>query len=425
MRFVTGVFIVGCCTLASGACTDRQEEGAKRDEAAAAAKPSRSVPRFPDGFAITRTVPVDSAGLGAFSDRLGGEVVSVVNYFLASGDTSAQVNIITGSSETETARIFETLSRNPGMRKRLALKSRRVVEFVGMTPALMHEFRVAMDLLDRKPRRYRVEARLGLVDQGNGGDTTELLNLLLKPRPEDAAWTGALERLKKKIRFGRTLRLRRDPTPAGAPSYRLRPEPVSVAKDGLSWVYAFDQVDLVHGIPTVALEAEVATAGFTDKEADSPDRATLTAATPIWPTKNPKITTLAARLCQDQKSDEEKLRSIHGWVVDHIRYGGRRGSRDGTLVVLERKLGQCWDMADVLVTLARAAGLPARQVAGWVEGLSGHIWAEVYLEGRGWVSVDPTVPWLGVGGEYVPLMVTEDGEMPVLHARIPVLERLE
>src|SRR5690606_40152580 len=55
------------------------------------------------------------------------------------------------------------------------------------------------------------------------------------------------------------------------------------------------------------------------------------------------------------------------------------------------------------VVLMRAAGIPARVVTGYAGGYhnrygdywlvrrsDAHAWAEVWLEGRGWVRVDPT-----------------------------------
>jgi transglutaminase-like putative cysteine protease len=139
----------------------------------------------------------------------------------------------------------------------------------------------------------------------------------------------------------------------------------------------------------------------------------------------PEIRALATRLIQGKVSDLQKLRAIHQWVHRNIRHGGKRlGTRDGTMTVLKRKFGRCWDMADVLVSLARAVGLPARQVAGWVARMGGHIWTEIYVAGRGWVSVDATVPWIGVHGSYVPLMTTTDGHMLPLYVQMPVLKRI-
>jgi transglutaminase-like putative cysteine protease len=125
-------------------------------------------------------------------------------------------------------------------------------------------------------------------------------------------------------------------------------------------------------------------------------------------------------------SDLLKLRKLVGWISTKVTYGGKRvGSRDPVAAVLERRFGRCWEKADLLVTLARAARLPTRQVAGWLVGGQGHIWVEVLVEGRGWLSVDATAPWIGVAGSYVPLMTTTDGHMPVMHLKKPKIERLD
>lgn len=65
--------------------------------------------------------------------------------------------------------------------------------------------------------------------------------------------------------------------------------------------------------------------------------------------------------------------------------------------------GFCEHYAAAFVFLMRAAGIPARVVAGYQGGekspldnywlvrqLDAHAWAEVWLEGKGWVRVDPT-----------------------------------
>src|SRR5438105_3918224 len=95
------------------------------------------------------------------------------------------------------------------------------------------------------------------------------------------------------------------------------------------------------------------------------------------------------------------------------RFGGESvGSRYGARQALSQGFGHCWDKSDVFVCLCRAAGVPARQVGGWVRGVEGHVWAEVLLEGEGWLAVDATTTWLGVSADYVPLWVSEDGRIP-------------
>ncbi len=76
-------------------------------------------------------------------------------------------------------------------------------------------------------------------------------------------------------------------------------------------------------------------------------------------------------------------------VIDGFLFRGRRG--------------YCEHYASAFVYLMRAAGIPARLVGGYLGGepnpfedylsvrqMDAHAWAEVWLEGRGWVRYDPT-----------------------------------
>ena len=66
--------------------------------------------------------------------------------------------------------------------------------------------------------------------------------------------------------------------------------------------------------------------------------------------------------------------------------------------VLETRRGVCQDFAHLLVALARSLGLPARYVSGYFHDpaqppdatLASHAWAELFLESRGWLGLDPT-----------------------------------
>ena len=71
--------------------------------------------------------------------------------------------------------------------------------------------------------------------------------------------------------------------------------------------------------------------------------------------------------------------------------------------LFDTRRGFCEHYASAFVIMMRAAGVPARVVAGYQGGevnpvnrtvivhqFDAHAWAEVWLEGRGWVRVDPT-----------------------------------
>jgi transglutaminase-like putative cysteine protease len=110
------------------------------------------------------------------------------------------------------------------------------------------------------------------------------------------------------------------------------------------------------------------------------------------------------------KTDVDKARAIYEWIVDNtFRNPKTRGCGAGDIrfMLESRDLGgKCADLNALYVGLARAAGLPARDVYGIRVAKSEmgykslgassenvtkaqHCRAEVYLDDYGWVPVDP------------------------------------
>ena len=118
----------------------------------------------------------------------------------------------------------------------------------------------------------------------------------------------------------------------------------------------------------------------------------------------------AQEITRGAQTDVEKARAIYAWIVDNtFRNPKVRGCGTGDIRwMLESKDlgGKCADLNSLFVGLARAVGLPARDVYGIRVGKSElgykslgassenvtkaqHCRAEVYLRGYGWVPVDP------------------------------------
>ena len=92
------------------------------------------------------------------------------------------------------------------------------------------------------------------------------------------------------------------------------------------------------------------------------------------------------------KDPEAAARAIFAFVRDHVSY--RRAPRRGAQTALEFGQGDCGEYAVLFCALCRAAGIPARPVYGYIAAPAWrgwHAWAECWLEGYGWVPVDPNL----------------------------------
>jgi len=68
--------------------------------------------------------------------------------------------------------------------------------------------------------------------------------------------------------------------------------------------------------------------------------------------------------------------------------------RRGALTMQHSHRGDCGQFSALFVAWCRAVGIPAREVVGafvHVDVMNPHVWAEFYLEGTGWVPVDPSM----------------------------------
>ena len=126
---------------------------------------------------------------------------------------------------------------------------------------------------------------------------------------------------------------------------------------------------------------------------------------------NPRTLELAGRMLNDPASNANGTMGLVTAALQRLRTGGYRytlepgvyGEHTADEFWFDRKEGFCEHIASAFVLLMRAMDIPSRVVTGYQGGdrnpvddfwtvrqSDAHAWAEVWLEGRGWVRIDPT-----------------------------------
>ncbi len=121
----------------------------------------------------------------------------------------------------------------------------------------------------------------------------------------------------------------------------------------------------------------------------------------------PRVKALVDEIIKGEKTDSEKagsieryLRSNYAYSLDPVRGKGGSPLED---FLFYSKQGYCQHYATAMVIMLRASGIGARMVTGFLQGEwnslgnyfivrqeDAHSWVEAYIEGKGWVTFDPT-----------------------------------
>jgi hypothetical protein len=385
--------------------------------------------KLPAGIFVDRSIIVPEKDIGAIGSKLGGKITRLSNNYLRVHGRAIQVNFITAVDEgnaTAIEKSLEKIKRKPFVQRQRQI----VVEFVGrdIDEAIALKSSYELGVLP-KPREitYQVKAELALIDKANYMSCNPLFLAFLQAERDQANGKNLVENLSSPFVFGRSLALRcSNSQPISKTEWKR--EPIQQTTQEVTTVYEFEAPSTRYGVPFVPVELTLVVDDdglMPNKEVPSPH---MLEGTPYWPATDPAIVRLAQSITQNAETNEQKTEAILKWLSPgkNIKYSGQTGSRYGTEQVLKQKFGHCWDFSDLCVTLARAAGVPSRQVAGWLYGSSGHVWCECYLEGKGWQQVDPT------GGNVLPCglyhlayFTSNDGEMPIVYLKAPTITMLE
>ena len=137
------------------------------------------------------------------------------------------------------------------------------------------------------------------------------------------------------------------------------------------------------------------------------------------PVHHEQVTRLANRGVGAAETDEDQLAALVAFVHAYIDY---RPDAPPTSVLetIARRTGDCTEYADLLTTLARALGWPARTVVGLAysngnePALAFHAWNEVALRGV-WQAVDPTWNQLRADASHIPLRGDATALLRLMH----------
>ena len=122
------------------------------------------------------------------------------------------------------------------------------------------------------------------------------------------------------------------------------------------------------------------------------------------PEVDPRVKKLALELTETAIEPAEKVEAIGEYLLKNNKYSRTttRGKGDPTSnFILQKKSAHCEYFASATVVLLRAAGVPSRYVTGYmahekngdgtvVRQRDAHAWAEAWIDGAGWITVDAT-----------------------------------
>ncbi len=118
---------------------------------------------------------------------------------------------------------------------------------------------------------------------------------------------------------------------------------------------------------------------------------------------------LAQTITKGKTTRYDKAVALREWLTTNLGYTLEQEDPEQMepvhFFLFERKKGHCEYFASAFAVLARAVGIPTRNVNGFLGGEwneydsyvavragDAHSWAEVYFEGAGWVTFDATPP---------------------------------
>ena len=273
-------------------------------------------------------------------------------------------------------------------------------------------------------------AESGLSDTMSPGDITELALsdevafrvrfAAAPPPPNERYWRGPVMH-----DFDGHTWARARPQPFGAPTLQPRGQAyrytLSLEQNQHNWIFALDwptHWDLPHGALTsdytlvrpdpVSRPIDVTATSYTNIQyPETLSNSWRRRDVRLPPNRNPRTVQLAQSLRSAHPDDMEYVQAILDMFSRQAFYYTLTPPKlsDDSVdeFLFETKRGFCGHYASAFAVLMRAAGIPARVVTGYQGGAfnrfanywivrqsDAHAWDEIWIDGHGWLRMDPT-----------------------------------
>jgi len=195
------------------------------------------------------------------------------------------------------------------------------------------------------------------------------------------------------------------PKPASSPSQRnarvisRNAEPFIENHRGVS-LYKIDNlaaganhsINLSYRVETYSVETNIRPQSA--RQETTPLSALYTQNTAFIPSDDSQIKTAANTITGREQNPYQKAKMIYDWLLLNIKITND-SAPSGPVAAFEQKKGDSYAAALLFTAMTRAAGVPCIPVAGVYIDHNGqtvrHYWAEFWLNGFGWVPVDPAM----------------------------------
>jgi transglutaminase-like putative cysteine protease len=173
-------------------------------------------------------------------------------------------------------------------------------------------------------------------------------------------------------------------------------------------------LNLSYLVEVYAVETDIRANSLSSGSKTSPAMSAYTASGDLIPSDNPRVRELAALLVGREQNPYLKARRIYEYLLNEVsiqRAGPEDSSPETPLakaipLVIEEKRADPYTAALLFCALSRAAGVPAIPVSGVLMDrnriCASHYWAEFWVDGFGWIPVDPTLGGGATPPSFVP-----------------------